>query len=272
MSEGYYRQVAAAFDRAAASYHADYAANPIMAWLQEDTFSHLARLFPPGSRLLEIGCGTGEMALRLASAGRTVVATDISEGMIAQARAAAAGSPAGDGVTWLAVPAGNLAAAVAGPFDGAYSNFGALNCEPDLERVAEELHSLLKPGAPFLCSVMNRWCAWELAWGLVRLRPVEATRRLGRGWVSARMSAGPGEPPSSIPVRYFTPGEFARTFRPLFRPEAVLGCPVLLPPPYLADRFPGAPARLGRLERRVRGWPLLRGLGDHFMLIMRRVP
>jgi ubiquinone/menaquinone biosynthesis C-methylase UbiE len=84
MTQRYYADVATAFDRAAGNYARDYAANPVMAWLGNDTFDRLCRLFPPGSRLLEIGCGTGEMALRLAEAGRTVVATDIAPGMIAR--------------------------------------------------------------------------------------------------------------------------------------------------------------------------------------------
>ncbi len=354
MTQDYYAQVAAAFDRAAASYRGDYAANPIMAWLADDTFGRLCRLFPAGSRLLEIGCGTGEMALRLAEAGRIIVASDIAPAMIAQAQRNAAASPAASRLTWLTAAAGELSQAVAGLhvgenviarsgvcseaisadardcfgpnggprndgagvlgenviarsvfcgcearskaistdardcfgpnggprndsagvfgpcFDGAYSNFGPLNCEPELGRVARDLAEMLPPGAAFLCSVMNRWCAWEIGWGLLRLRPREATRRLGRGWVAAAMSAGPGEAPSRLPVRYFTPREFARAFRPSFCLETCLGYPTLLPPPYLAGRFTRAISRLGGLERRVAGWPGFRSLGDHFLLVLRR--
>jgi SAM-dependent methyltransferase len=277
MTHDYYARVAAAFDRAAGSYQGDYAANPIMAWLEEDTFEQLCRLFPPGSRLLEIGCGTGEMALRLAGAGREVVATDISPAMIAQAQAAAAGHPARSRVNWLVAPAGALGAAEGfsslsprAGFDGAYSNFGPLNCEPDLAGFARALAAHLPSGAAFLCSVMNRWCAWEIAWGLARLRPREAVRRLGRGWRPARMSAGPGEAASTIPVRYFSPAEFSRTLSPAFRLERCLGYPTFIPPPYLAGRWPGAPGRLEGLERRARGWPGLRSLGDHFLLVLRR--
>lgn len=266
----YYDQVARAFDRAATSYRQDYAANPIMAWLEEDTFQQLCTRFPPGSRLLEIGCGPGDMAIRLAEAGRTIVATDISPHMIAQAEAAAAASPARERITWQVAAAGRVAERVAGPFDGCYSNFGPLNCEPELERFAKQLAGLLRPGAACLCSVMNRVCAWEIGWGLLRLRPRQAFRRLGRGWQTARMSAGPGEPPSAFPVRYYSPGEFAAAFHPHFRTEHVMGCPVLIPPPYLAARFDGLPARLGHWERRLRGWPGLRSLGDHFLIVLRR--
>lgn len=277
VAQDYYARVAAAFDRAAGSYQGDYAANPSMAWLQDDTFEQLCRLFSPGSRLLEIGCGTGEMALRMADAGREVVATDISPAMIAQAQAAATGHPARSRVTWLVAPAAALGAAEGLSssssgvgFDGAYSNFGPLNCEPDLVGFARALAALLPSGTAFVCSVMNRWCAWEIAWGLARVRPREAVRRLGRGWRPARMSAGPDEAASTISVRYFSPAEFAGVFSPAFRLERCLGYPVLIPPPYLAGRWPGASGRLEGLERRARGWPGLRSLGDHFLLVMRR--
>ena len=187
--DDYYARVAHAFDRAAGSYQRDYAANPIMAWLEDDTFAQLCRLFPPGSRLLEIGCGTGEMALRLAEAGREVVATDISPAMIAQAQSAAASHPACDRVTWLVAPAAAIDATgllSSGPlgagFDGAYQQLRAIELRAEPGGCGSNLAALLPAGAAFLCSVMNRWCAWEIAWGLARLRPREAARRLGRGW------------------------------------------------------------------------------------------
>ena len=54
--DDYYARVAHAFDRAAASYGADYVANPIMAWLEDDTFAAalpaLSHRQPPaGNRL-----------------------------------------------------------------------------------------------------------------------------------------------------------------------------------------------------------------------------
>jgi SAM-dependent methyltransferase len=266
---GYYEQVAAAFDRAAASYHRDYAANPIMAWLEDDAFEQLCRLFPAGSRLLEIGCGPGAMALRLAAAGRTVVATDIAPAMVAQAERVTADHPTRARLTWLVAAAAQIGERVAGAFDGAYSNLGPLNCEPDLGRFASGLARLLRPEAIFFCSVMNRVCAWEIVWGLSHFRWREATRRLGRGWRMARMSAGPGEPPTEFPVRYYSPGEFAAALKPHFRAEQVMGYPVIIPPPYLASRFPNAPGRLSRIERRARRIPGLRALGDHFVIVFR---
>jgi hypothetical protein len=84
------------------------------------------------------------------------------------------------------------------------------------------------------------------------------------------MSGAPGDAPTTIPVRYYTPGAFARAFRPFFHLEAARAYPLLIPPPHMARRFPGAPAKLEGMERRLAGLPGLRALGDHFLLVLRR--
>ena len=185
----YYARVSAAFDRAADSYSADYAGNPIMAWLADDTYARLCALFPPGAWLLEIGCGSGDMALRLAAAGREIIATDISPAMIEVAERAASGHPARSRVTWRVAAAARLEAVVDRPLDGAYSNFGPLNCEPELGQVAALLAAKLPAGASLLCSVMNRWCAWEIGLGLADC--ARARRRGGSAEAGAPLACRP---------------------------------------------------------------------------------
>lgn len=53
----------------------------------EDTLARVIDHLPDNARVLELGCGTGGTALRLAPRVHSVVATDFSPGMIAQAEA-----------------------------------------------------------------------------------------------------------------------------------------------------------------------------------------
>lgn len=64
-----------------------YAASPIDDEAGfERTLEHTRTLLSPRARVLELGCGTGTAALRLADAAGSYVGTDISAGMIAIAK------------------------------------------------------------------------------------------------------------------------------------------------------------------------------------------
>ena len=273
--QDYYAQVAQAFDRASSNYDVLYQDNPVMAWMRQESLAVLRATFPPASHLLEIGCGTGDEALALSREGYRLVATDVSQGMIEAARAKAASAGA-QGVTWRVLGTGRLDRLLAeyGPasFDGAYASFGALNCEPELAQVAETLSRLLRPGRKLVCSVMNRWCAWEIGWELLHLRPRRAFRRMSRGWLNAGLASPGGS--LQVPVLYYTPSELARLVAPHFQVAWDRGLPVLLPPPYLAHlvmRHPAWFQRLEGLERRLRGRFPFRLLGDHFLMVATRI-
>jgi len=66
----------------------------------------------PGARVLDAGCGTGRVAIRLAAQGHDVVGVDVDAALLAHAAAKA------PGVTWVAADLAALAPTdVSGPFD-----------------------------------------------------------------------------------------------------------------------------------------------------------
>jgi SAM-dependent methyltransferase len=270
-----YLNTAQAFDVVAGDYDAVYGpeGNAVMTWMRQENLTLLRETFPPDSHLLEIGCGTGEEAVALARAGRRVLATDISPQMAARTRAKARAAGVAERVVALAAPAGGLAALRPhAPFDGAYASFGALNCEPALDRVATALTRLVKPGGRFVCSVMARWCPFELGWFLLHGRPRVAFRRLRRGWQLAPV-AGQDGVEIAVPTRYLAVRDVARAFGPRFMVERTMALPLLLPPPYLDPLYRKRRALFDRLEpweRRLRErWPW-RLWGDHVVLVLRR--
>lgn len=108
-----------------------------------------------GQRVLEIGAGTGDQTLLLARAVGPeghVVATDLSEGMlaIARTRSQAAGI---DNVEFRAGHAGSLQLPDES-FDAAVAGF-VLMLAPEPEQVAATVHRLLAPGGRFVASVWS---------------------------------------------------------------------------------------------------------------------
>jgi SAM-dependent methyltransferase len=267
-----YAATARAFDAIAAGYDAAYGpgSSPAMAWLRAESLALLKAAFPPRSRLLEIGCGTGDEALHLARCGHTVVATDISPGMVAIAQEKARAGGLSGRVTAVALPAAQVGRLGRSPaFDGAYASFGALNCEPALPAA---LGRLLKPGAPFVCSVMARLCPFEIVWFLAHARPRLAFRRFKSGWQEAGVRDAGGSR-VAVGMRYLSLGDLRMAFAPYLIIERSLSLPLLLPPPYLDGLYRKHPRlweRVSGLERRLRERRPWQAMGDHIAVLMRR--
>ncbi|WP_376792332.1 class I SAM-dependent methyltransferase [Thermoflexus sp.] len=270
-----YTAIAEAFDRIAPIYDEHYSAqaNPIQAWMRAEAMQVLREVLPPGGWVLEIGCGTGEETLALAHAGFRVLATDIAPEMLHCAQSKISRAGLAHRVTFVAIPAGYLAALrPPQPFDGAYAGFGALNCEPALERFVQALAGLLPAGAPLVLSVINSRCLVEALWHLIHGRLQAAFRGRGNNWAIATLPGPDGER-IPLPMRPLSAGVLRKAFAPSFQIERTMALPLLLPPPPMADllqRHPPLLRPLVTLDRMARArWPW-RDWGDHLLMIMRR--
>ena len=117
-----------------------YAASPIKDMASyEHTLTRTAAYLSNSDRVLEIGCGTGTTALKLAPFAGSILATDFAPGMIAIAREKGAGT---DNVRFETVSAG---APPQGPFD-AILGFNLFHLVPDLPQVLAGLRDQLAPG------------------------------------------------------------------------------------------------------------------------------
>jgi hypothetical protein len=157
-----------------------------------------------------------------------------------------------------------------GPFDGALSNFGGLNCVKDLWAVARNLARLLRPGATALLCLLGRTAVWEIVWYLGHGQARKALRRFHRGGVTGRLAAG-----VTVQVYYPSVRAMTRIFAPEFDLVRFKGIGVTVPPSYvngLAQRFPRVLQTLAQVDGQVSGWPGLRSFGDHTLFQFQRVP
>lgn len=255
-----------AFDSVAADYDGPRGNNELIQRMRLTLWNTVREQVPAGSRLLDLGCGTGIDAAEFARQGHRVVATDWSAQMVERTRTRAEEAGLGTRVQARHVGVHQLAQ-LDERFDAIYSNFGPLNCAPDLRAVATDCERLLRPGGMLVFSVIGRICPWEVGYYAFKRRFKRAAVRARRGATAVGMNR------HTIWTYYYLPHEFYRAFAENFSLESYRALSLFMPPPYLVDfyrRHRGACERLGRLDDRLGGLPLLRDMGDHFLIVMRR--
>ena len=259
---------AAPFDAIAADYDEVFTYSKIGQAQRFAVWKELENAFPAGSRVLEVGCGTGVDACFLAEQGVQVIACDSSPGMIRVAERRVRSDATGK-IELRVLAAENIATLTdQAPLDGAFSNFGALNCVENLKPFAANLAPLLKPKATVLLCCLGPFCVWEVFWYLAHGELRKAFRRQRRGGATGRLAPG-----ASIRVQYPPVRRLARTFAPWFRLVSWKGVGIVVPPSYVEPflgRFPKFLQFASRLDDLLEGCPGIRILSDHILLKFER--
>ncbi|MCI0705891.1 MAG: glycosyltransferase family 29 protein [Ignavibacteriae bacterium] len=258
-------RVAEAFDTVAESFET-VLENDITRSIRQKVYTVIASLVPAGSTILDINCGIGIDAVELAQKGYGVVGTDISPQMIQQARLRVTKYSL-QNVSFYETSFESLAPVHSKTIDLVMSNFGGLNCVPSLEKVAEQLTAITNPGSYFLAVVMPPFSLWEFLAGLLKLDFQFAVRRL-----KANVQAT-GFGNNTFTVSYFSPRTFAKAFDRGFEVVRIQGFNIISAPPHATSfvkHFPRLAKWLERVEQSIASLPLVRALGDHYMIVMRR--
>lgn len=266
----YYHAVEALFDQSAPNYDRLVQGNRFDLHLRKVALEILRDIFPPESMVLELGCGTGLETIPLAEAGVEIVALDISAGMLGELDRKAREASVRNRIEIRKVPITDLVTIRSefgvGSFDGAFSHFGAMNCEPQLGGIPPTLHQLVRPNGRISLGIWNRTCLSEMVLFCLGLRPARAMARF-------QSSVPVGRSRFGVPVFPYGPGEIMRLFGPFFALERAVGVSVFVPPYNLGRRLVPYAELVSLLEtadRLVRNRPFIRFLGDHFLLQLRR--
>lgn len=162
------------------------------------------RAFPTPGKLLDLGCGTGRLGLHFAARGYDCTGVDLSEEMLAQARANT--KAAGLKVQWVK---GNLVELTKLPeqsFDFAaclFSTLGMVRGAESRAKVLANAHRLLKPGGRFVLHAHNRFFR-GLGWKRVLTQRLK-TLRGGASAGDLTMPQAYGG--TALTLHHFTRGE-----------------------------------------------------------------
>jgi len=210
-------------------------------------------LFRPGQRLLDVGCGTGRDSLELARRGLSLVALDLSPGMLARLAAALAAERRRLAVAPLAADAASLALFRDASFDGLICNFAAINTVADWPAFAAGAARVLRPGGWLLLHLLSPA-------GLRRAAVADAAD----GWTEVDV-AGRRLPHRALPL-----ATAVAAFAPPFRLHRAYALGFLWPRRW-GSRLPLPLAvALGRLEARLGALPPFRRRGRFHVLELER--
>jgi SAM-dependent methyltransferase len=155
-----------------------------------------------GTRVLDVGCGTGIVARRAAARGATVVGVDLNAQMLAVARTA---DPA---IEWIVADAGDLPLGD-GAFDRVFCHQG-LQFFPDPAAAVREMRRVLAPGGTLTVSV----------WRAIEFNPVYATLADLLGPDDAAIMRSPFAGPGADELRALVDGEVRIAIKPVRFPSA----------------------------------------------------
>lgn len=251
-----------AFSIVADFYDEKFCSLPHVADLRDRVVAIVANMVIPGGRILDLGCGTGLDARHLAEMGFRVIAADPSNGMLCVAKRRCNGSS----VSLLQIPEASLAPFREQAFDGILSNFGALNCVPDIARTLSDAHDVMRENGVFVLCLINRISLFEIVASLRLGKLGHAFRRLKTSGVAPVGSA-------SIRLWYHRVRTVKHAAKGKFSIESLFGLNILTPPPSYERAYRERRSlinHLARFERHIEKLPVISTLGDHVVMVLRK--
>ncbi len=258
----HFDRVAEGFSRKAEAYDAFGDDHLNLARLRRKVYDHVLRFVQPTDRILELNAGTGIDATFFARQGYTVHAVDIAPGMLEHLAAKIEPQHLHDRLTYQPLSFTELDRVAGAPYHYLFSNFGGLNCIPDLSLVTRHLPQVLVPGGTLTWVIMPPICPWEIAL-LLKGKYQIATRRLQRGGTLAHVEG------ARFMTYYFTPQQVLKALGPNFRLLKLEGLSVFTPPADRMDfprRFPRFYRALVKIDDALSPHAPFNHWGDFFIL------
>ncbi|HVD96651.1 MAG TPA: class I SAM-dependent methyltransferase [Cytophagaceae bacterium] len=257
-----------AFSKQSFRYDEEDRENVILQWMRGEVRTHVERYLKKTDRMLELNAGTGLDAFYFIHQGAHVHATDLSDGMVEQIGHKIKKYDLQTLMSCQQCSYTSLDQVQAGPFQYVFSNFGGLNCIPDLKEVIKHLPSLLTPGAYITWVIMPPVCPWEFNF-ILKGNFKRAFRRFNKEGVMAHLEG------QYFKTYYFTPSQVVQAFGKDFKKISLQGLASISPPPHnfrFQKNFPGLYKMLTKTDEKLSNYFPFNCWADHFILTMQYHP
>jgi SAM-dependent methyltransferase len=221
-------------------------------------------------KILEVNCGTGEDALKLAAMGHTVMATDASNAMIEKAQQKSVTlNISSRQIEFIQCRFDELKQKFQNEeFDLVFSNFGGINCidRSAIKKLSNDLTSIVNINGFLFFTVMSSCCLWEMFYYMLKEKWSTAFRRRKRS-VDFNVNG------SAMQVFYYSPHNFKKLFQLNFKPVETYPVGLFIPPSYLEQQFLKRKnwlRRLNHYEEKLGNYSMFSSLADHYCMILKR--
>jgi ubiquinone/menaquinone biosynthesis C-methylase UbiE len=224
---------------------------------------HALSFLKPGDKILELNSGTGLDAVFFAEKGFDVHCTDLSDGMIEQIKLKTAKLNLPGKITFQQCSYTELDKIEDKKFDFIFSNFGGLNCIPDLSEVTKFLPSLLNKNGRICFVILPTVCPWEII-QIFRGKFSFAFRRFGKHGTLANVEG------VKFQTYYFSMKEVMKALGKEFRLLKPGGLGIFTPSPQMEKipkKFPLLTKSLNKIDEMISGIFPFNRIGDHIIVI-----
>lgn len=259
--------VSQAFSRQSQIFDTLYKENKLSEYLRSKFRTEVLSQLRPGSRILEINCGTGMDAIYFARQGHSVLATDNAPGMLAQLDQKLAENGLDGQIHTQRCSFHDLNSLRPQTFDHIISNFGGLNCTDRLDEVLRQMAPLLNPSGKITLMIMPKVTPWELIL-LFKGKFKTAFRRFKKS-TPAHIEG------VHFLCYYYNPGYVLRTLKKEFRLLTLKGIFITVPPEFyenFVERYPRLFKILSAVDQSICRFFPFTHCCDHYLITLEKKP